>query len=147
MIGRDGVSSLTPHLLQRAVHSTFGVRARHNRMRIRWILAAVLLMCQGPGTTCFAVGTTTKRSTGAPAAAASAVLPLARTRSQGRAAATLMAANDGAAPGPRSQATAWFVRNRSLILLICLILHKCASDILTRYTRVQGAYSINTVAM
>jgi len=104
-------------------------------------------MCQGPGTTCFAVGTTTKRSTGAPAAAASAVLPLARTRSQGRAAATLMAANDGAAPGPRSQATAWFVRNRSLILLICLILHKCASDILTRYTRVQGAYSINTVAI
>ena len=122
-----------------------GSRARHNRMRIRWILAAVLLMCQGPGTTCFASGPS-RRSTGAAAAAASAVLPLARTRAQNRAAATLMA-DSGAAPAPRSRATAWFVRNRSIILLICLVLHKCASDLLTRYTRVQGAYSINTVAM
>jgi len=56
-------------------------------------------------------------------------------------------ADSGAAPGPRSRATVWFVRNRSTILLICLVLHKCASDLLTRYTRVQGAYSINTVAM
>ena len=55
-------------------------------------------------------------------------------------------ADSGAAPGPRSRATVWFVRNRSTILLICLVLHKCASDLLTRYTRVQGAYSINTVA-
>jgi len=52
----------------------------------------------------------------------------------------------GAAPGP-SRATAWFVRNRSIILLVALVLHKCASDLLTRYTRVQGAYSINTVAI
>ena len=56
-------------------------------------------------------------------------------------------ADSGAAAGGRSRATTWFVRNRSLILLICLVLHKCASDILTRYTRVQGAYSINTVAI
>jgi len=116
-------------------------------MRIRWTLAAVLLMCQGPGTTCFAsVGATRRSSGSAAAAAASAVPPLARTRSQGRAAAALMA-DSGAAAGGRSRATTWFVRNRSLILLICLVLHKCASDILTRYTRVQGAYSINTVAM
>ena len=56
-------------------------------------------------------------------------------------------ADSGAAPGGRSRANGWLVRNRSLILLICLVLHKCASDMLTRYTRVQGAYSINTVAM
>ena len=56
-------------------------------------------------------------------------------------------ADSGAAPGGRSRVNGWLVRNRSLILLICLVLHKCASDMLTRYTRVQGAYSINTVAM
>ena len=119
---------------------------RANRMRIRWTLAAVLLMCQGPGTTCFASGGAARRSSGAAVAAASPVPPLARTRSRGRAAATLMA-DSGAAPGARSRVNGWLVRNRSLILLICLVLHKCASDMLTRYTRVQGAYSINTVAM
>ena len=106
----------------------------------RLFLAAVLIMCQG--STCFASGPT-RRSSAPAVAASSALLPQARNQ-QGRA-ATLMAVS-GAAPGP-SRATAWFVRNRSIILLVALVLHKCASDLLTRYTRVQGAYSINTVAM
>ena len=56
-------------------------------------------------------------------------------------------ADSGAAASPQGRFTTWFVRHRSLILLVCLVLHKCASDLLTRYTRVHGAYSINTVAM
>jgi len=49
--------------------------------------------------------------------------------------------------GQRSPATTWLVRNRSILLLLALVVHKCSSDLLTRYTRLQGAYSINTVAM
>ena len=33
------------------------------------------------------------------------------------------------------------------MLLICLVIHKCATDGLTRYTRMQGAYSGATVAV
>ena len=36
---------------------------------------------------------------------------------------------------------------RSLLLLVCLIVHKCSTDGLTRWTRVQGAYSGATVAV
>jgi len=49
--------------------------------------------------------------------------------------------------GQRSPATTWLVRNRSILLLLALVVHKCSSDLLTRYTRLQGAYSINTVAI
>ena len=37
--------------------------------------------------------------------------------------------------------------NRSLLLLVCLVVHKCATDGLTRYTRLAGAYSGSTVAV
>ena len=41
----------------------------------------------------------------------------------------------------------WIVANRSLLLLVCLVVHKCSTDGLTRYTRLAGAYSGNTVAV
>lgn len=34
-----------------------------------------------------------------------------------------------------------------MLLLVCLVAHKCATDGLTRYTRVSGAYSGSTVAV
>lgn len=55
-----------------------------------------------------------------------------------------------AAPDNASSSSAsfrqWVISNRSYLLLICLILHKCAMDGLTRYTRVAGTYSGSTVA-
>ncbi|KAL3912887.1 MAG: hypothetical protein SGPRY_008179 [Prymnesium sp.] len=41
----------------------------------------------------------------------------------------------------------WFIARRSLILLLCLVLHKCSTDGLTRWTRVQGDYSKHTMAI
>lgn len=41
----------------------------------------------------------------------------------------------------------WFVANRSILLLLCLIIHKCSTDGLTRWTRLQGAYSKHTMAI
>jgi len=41
----------------------------------------------------------------------------------------------------------WLVRHRSLLLLIALVLHKCATDGLTRWTRLQTSYSGATVAV
>ena len=64
------------------------------------------------------------------------------------AAPALLAASKAAGDGPkRSKFTSWLIANRSMLLLICLIVHKCSTDGLTRYTRVAGAYSGNTVAV
>ena len=41
----------------------------------------------------------------------------------------------------------WLVANRSILLLLCLIVHKCSTDGLTRYTRLAGDYSGSTVAV
>ena len=41
----------------------------------------------------------------------------------------------------------WLIANRSMLLLICLVVHKCSTDGLTRYTRVAGDYSGSTVAV
>mgnify|MGYP003683806271 CR=1 FL=1 len=51
-----------------------------------------------------------------------------------------------AAPPPKG-VTGWFVRNRSLLLLIALVVHKCTTDGLTRWTRLQTSYSGATVAV
>ena len=71
-----------------------------------------------------------------------------RARSPARAAAPrLVAAAASADDGARSPLTQWVIRNRSLLLLLLLVVHKSVTDSLTRYTRVQGAYSASTVAM
>ena len=71
-----------------------------------------------------------------------------RARSPARAAAPrLVAAAASADDGARSPLTQWVIRNRSLLLLLLLVVHKAVTDSLTRYTRVQGAYSASTVAM
>jgi hypothetical protein len=46
-----------------------------------------------------------------------------------------------------SPLTSWFVRNRSLLLLVALVVHKCTTDGLTRWTRLQTSYSGATVAV
>ncbi len=55
----------------------------------------------------------------------------------------LMCAKPEDPPAPRS----WLVRNRPLLLLCALVLHKCTTDGLTRWTRLQTDYSGATVAM
>eukprot|EP00965_Chrysotila_dentata_P214912 6188453-Pleurochrysis_carterae.AAC.2 len=53
-------------------------------------------------------------------------------------------ANAGAAPGASAGDDGirrWFIRNRSILLLIALVVHKSATDGLTRWTRLQTAYS------
>lgn len=52
-----------------------------------------------------------------------------------------------AAPASSSQLTSWFIRNRSLLLLVALVVHKCTTDGLTRWTRLQTSYSGATVAV
>jgi len=37
--------------------------------------------------------------------------------------------------------------NRSILLLLCLVAHKCSTDGLTRWTRLQGDYSKHTMAI
>ena len=64
------------------------------------------------------------------------------------AAATASSAGAGDEPAASSSPLArWLVANRSLLLLVCLVVHKCSTDGLTRYTRVRGAYSGSTVAI
>ena len=58
-------------------------------------------------------------------------------------AAAAAADADGAWPSLRR----WLIANRSMLLLVCLIVHKCSTDGLTRYTRVAGDYSGSTVAV
>jgi len=41
----------------------------------------------------------------------------------------------------------WLVRNRSILLLVALVIHKCATDGITRWTRLQTSYSGATVAV
>ena len=60
------------------------------------------------------------------------------------AAASAAAEDNGSSGGALRR---WFIKNRSFILLLCLIIHKCSTDGLTRYTRVAGEYSGNTVAV
>lgn len=67
-----------------------------------------------------------------------------------RAAQPLMAASSPPAGEGGSRLAAfqrWFIARRSLILLLCLVLHKCSTDGLTRWTRVQGDYSKHTMAI
>jgi len=80
--------------------------------------------------------------------------PRLRTRQQ-----LLVAAADAGGPSsatpssgpsaapPTSSFSAWFVRNRSLLLLVALVVHKCTTDGLTRWTRLQTDYSGATVAV
>ena len=57
-------------------------------------------------------------------------------------------ADDGGSPASSARPlTAWITAHRSSLLLVALIAHKCATDGLTRWTRVQGAYSGSTVAI
>ena len=118
--------------------------SRQPHMRVAHRFAVCFLVCHNMGTsTAFASGPT--RRSAAPAVAATSGLPQPALPTQ-RGRAALMA-DSGAAAGPQNPFTAWLVRNRSILLLMALVAHKCASDLLTRYTRVQGAYSITTVAM
>ena len=91
-------------------------------------------------------------STGAirAAAAADARPPSARTRSATgarRAAPALMASAAASPDGKGGRLGQWLVANRSILLLLCLIVHKCSTDGLTRYTRLAGDYSGSTVAV
>jgi len=107
-----------------------------------------LLLAMSTGTsTCFAKGPACRPSS-APAAAGATRPPLqVATANRPRPSVLLSAADGAAGTPPRHQVVTWLVRNRSLLLLLALVVHKCASDLLTRYTRLQGAYSINTVAI
>ena len=54
----------------------------------------------------------------------------------------------GAAGGSEvSPLRSWVVRHRSILLLVALVVHKTITDVLTRYTRIQTAYSGATVAV
>ena len=65
-----------------------------------------------------------------------------------RAPALLAAAASTDSPTPdKSPLSRWLIANRSILLLVCLIVHKCSTDGLTRYTRVAGSYSGATVAV
>jgi UDP-sugar transporter A1/2/3 len=89
------------------------------------------------------------------AAAADSRPPSTRTRaatSARRTVPALIAASASASQGGDQGAGGgalgrWIVANRSLLLLVCLVVHKCSTDGLTRYTRLAGAYSGNTVAV
>lgn len=128
----------------------------------------VLLLLAPPDMTCFGDGLVALRYSPAAhhRAGSSAAYPVADAASTAgattdgppsrrlrsavtRHAAPLLAAASTAAGDepPKSALTRWFVANRSLILLVCLIVHKCSTDGLTRYTRVRGAYSGATVAV
>jgi UDP-sugar transporter A1/2/3 len=82
--------------------------------------------------------------------------PRLRTR-QHLLVATAEEAAAGASSSPRRPAaspsssssplTSWFVRHRSLLLLVALVVHKCTTDGLTRWTRLQTSYSGATVAV
>ena len=53
-----------------------------------------------------------------------------------------------AADGPSGEEqSSWLIRNRSILLLIALVIHKCATDGITRWTRLQTSYSGATVAV
>lgn len=41
----------------------------------------------------------------------------------------------------------WFVKHRSVLLVMCVVMHKCTTDGLTRYTRLAGDYAGSTVAI
>lgn len=103
-------------------------------------LVVLLLLVGRPCTPCFASRPACRPVVSA-AATARAPLPVAG------AARRQPSVHLTADASQRSPATTWLVRNRSILLLLALVVHKCASDLLTRYTRLQGAYSINTVAM
>ena len=105
--------------------------------------AVVALFC---GTECLAVG--------APAVARTArslpkQMSVATRRVGARAGAPLLAASGAGAPAEQNGhgARAWLLRHRSALLLVALVIHKCSTDILTRYTRMQTDYSGATVAM
>lgn len=104
----------------------------------------VLLLFVGRPCMCFASRPACRPVVSAAATARTPVSTPATTAAAARRQPTVHLTADA---GQRSPATSWFVRNRSLLLLLALVVHKCASDLLTRYTRLQGAYSINTVAM
>lgn len=73
--------------------------------------------------------------------------PHAGATARSRAALVAMTVGSaGAAPQP-SPFGAWLLKYRSWLLLVCLIVHKCATDGLTRWTRVHGSYSGATVAV
>ncbi len=73
------------------------------------------------------------------------------TRPALRGTTALMAAagagTDGGDTSERGRFTRWFIANRSILLLLLLVVHKSASDGLTRWTRLQTSYSGNTVAV
>ncbi|EOD31421.1 hypothetical protein EMIHUDRAFT_442267 [Emiliania huxleyi CCMP1516] len=60
---------------------------------------------------------------------------------------SLLADAAESAAGRPGSTGGWLVRHRSLLLLIALVLHKCATDGLTRWTRLQTSYSGATVAV
>ncbi len=66
-----------------------------------------------------------------------------------RSRAALMAATtaSGGDTPPSSPLSAWLLKYRSWLLLVCLVVHKCSTDGLTRWTRVRGSYSGATVAV
>jgi len=47
----------------------------------------------------------------------------------------------------QSDLTSWLIRYRSHLLLAALVVHKCTTDGLTRWTRLQTSYSSSTVAV
>ena len=77
----------------------------------------------------------------------SAATAFAAGSAMSRHGAPLLTAAAGDAGSPKSKLASAIVRYRSLLLLLCLVLHKCSTDGLTRWTRLQGAYSGKTVAV
>ena len=59
----------------------------------------------------------------------------------------LAAAAAGGGDKPGSRLGEWIVKYRSVLLLVCLVVHKCSTDMLTSWTIKQGAYSGKTVAV
>ena len=69
---------------------------------------------------------------------------------QGRAAARALRASDDAAAVeevPRGGFKSWFISNRTPLLFGALVSQKVLADVVTDYTRRQGAYSGATVSM
>lgn len=54
---------------------------------------------------------------------------------------------DMPAPSPSTGLRGWLLRNRTLLLLVALVLQKCVTDVLTNMTRRTSTYSATSVAL
>jgi len=109
--------------------------------RGRWLILLLLAPSQ-----CFATPPHLHRTSTPTLLASAAVTTRSHSGVTQQPRAALVASSTEANDG-RSPLAAWLIKYRSWLLLVCLVVHKCTTDGLTRWTRVQGSYSGATVAV